>query len=612
MAEPAPHKRIFISYSQYDPHDAAHAQKVLALAQALVADGGLEVELDQFHKNESIKWREWCKQQLEPKHSDSVLMICTEEYCNRVDNTVAADVGRGVWWEGNLIGDQIYRDKGNKRFIPILLGDEPETSIPGVVEGWTWFRLRGLGLASQDTGYRDLYRLLTDQPAIPKPPARDKTLLPPDAGSLGGIAFPPPVIASDPLAQLRARMLSAKTPWELRQVLYELEEQMATRHQWPEARLLKDQLIQAIQPAAQKRPLPSMPSGPHPSRVIWRSWQLVLALAILLLALALLIWFLYFKPPPNNPTKKTLALAQRYLATGRYDEAEKLFTQVKGNAEAQFGAEKAALGFEITQAENVDMAKLGTKLDELLNQHKADADLQLLDGDRYYRLGQMEEARARYLQALTNQCELPEAHFRLGVLSDQAGDSQAAAKHYDEAFSHAPDTPRYGNNLAYLALKQGQYPQAIPQYEAIKYYPLAKLEAAKAHWASGEWDAAREKQRQALRLLDNADIANRPQNRDPWYFDTWDGKPAVHFKSWQEKHCYAVLLLAATMALNNDPGSLPELSPCTATSLDVKSAVAADLKHFVECAKTGRPDWEARSRRFRQSILGSTNGTACQ
>jgi tetratricopeptide (TPR) repeat protein len=611
MAEPAPHKRIFISYSQYDPHDAAHAQKVLALAQALVADGGLEVELDQFHKNESIKWREWCKQQLEPKHSDSVLMICTEEYCNRVDNTVAADVGRGVWWEGNLIGDQIYRDKGNKRFIPILLGDEPETSIPGVVEGWTWFRLRGLGLASNDAGYRDLYRLLTDQPAIPKPTARDKTVLAPDAGSLGGIAIPAPVNESDPLAQLRARMLSAKSVVELRQLLYELEELMATRTLWPEARLLKDQLIRAIHPPppAQMRPLP-VPSAPPASRVVWRGWRLALAI-ILLLALAVLIWF-YAVKPPNTPTQNTLALAQRYLATGSYDEAEKLFSQVKGNADAEFGAEKAALGLAITQAETVDMAKLGTQLDELLDKHPDDADLLLLDGDRYYRLGQMDQASARYLQALTNQPNLPEAHFRLGVLSDQKGCIQAAAKHYEEAFSHAPDTPRYGNNLAYLALKQGEYQQAINKYKAIKYYPLAKLEESKARWASGDGDAALENQRQALRLLDNAEIANRLQNRDPWYVETWDGQPPVHFKTWQEKHCYAALLLAATLALNNDPGSPPELLSCKDTSLAVKSAVAADLRHFVECANTGRPDWGARSRSFRQSILGSTNGTACQ
>ena len=348
-----------------------------------------------------------------------------------------------------------------------------------------------------------------------------------------------------------------------------------------------------------------------PSRTIQRPWQLALAI-ILLLTLALLIWFYAVKPPINNPTQNTLDLAQRYLATGRYDEAGRLFAEVKGNPDAEFGAEKAALGFEITQAENVDMAKLGTKLDELLNKHKADADLQLLDGDRYYRLGQMNEARTRYLQALTNQPNLPEAHFRLGILSDLAGDSQAAAKHYDEAFRRAPDSPRYGNNLAYLALKQGQYQQAIQHYHAIDNYPLAKLEVSKAYWAIGEWDSARENQQQAIELLDNPDIANLPQNRDPWYFDTWDGKPEVHFKSWQEKHCYAELLLAATMALNNDQGLPAGLSPCTETTLDVKSAVAADLRHFVECAKTGKPEWEARSRSFRQSVLGSTNGTACQ
>lgn len=270
MAASAPHKRIFISYSQYDPKDVGHAQKVLALAQALVADGGLEVELDQFHKNELIDWPIWCQQQLKPENADYVLMICTAEYLNRVENTVPADVGRGVWWEGEHITKEIYRDKSNKRFIPVLLGSEPENSIPRSVEGWTWFRLRGFGLANQDTGYRDLYRLLTDQPAIPKPPPRSKTLLPPDAGSLGSIAFPPPVIDSDPLAQLRTRLLSAKSVTELRQVLYKLEEQMATRPLWPEARLLKDQLNLAIQRAEG----PLRPASSVPPRAIRRSWQL--------------------------------------------------------------------------------------------------------------------------------------------------------------------------------------------------------------------------------------------------------------------------------------------------------------------------------------------------
>jgi len=186
MANPSVRpKRVFISYSQYDPTDPEHTSKVLMLAHALVTDGGLDVELDQFHKNEIIDWPIWCQQQLEQENSDYVLMVCTAEYLRRVENKVPAEVGRGVFWEGGHIAKQIYRDKANKRFLPILLGEESENAIPRSLEGWTWFRLLGFGLANRDMGYRDLYRLLTGQPAIPKPQCRVKTLLPPEIVHVG-------------------------------------------------------------------------------------------------------------------------------------------------------------------------------------------------------------------------------------------------------------------------------------------------------------------------------------------------------------------------------------------------------------------------------------------
>jgi tetratricopeptide (TPR) repeat protein len=169
--------RIFVSYAQQSER---HSEAVLALAQAL-NDDGLSVELDRYHQHELIDWPRWCEGQLKPEQSDFVLMICSAEYCRRIDNQVAWDVGRGVFWEGRLIYNAIYLAKANTRFIPVLLGDESDDAVPDVMQGWTRFRLHAFGSATADPGYLDLLRLLTRQPAIPRPIPGPPTLLPPIA-----------------------------------------------------------------------------------------------------------------------------------------------------------------------------------------------------------------------------------------------------------------------------------------------------------------------------------------------------------------------------------------------------------------------------------------------
>lgn len=173
---PAP--RVFISYSQHDP--AGHSLRVRALAQAL-SDNGIDVELDQYHQNELIDWPRWCEEQLRPENSDFVLMMCSTEYKRRIENRVNFDKGRGVFWEGNLIYQYLYKAKANERFIPILLDDEVEESLPLAVANWTRFRLRGFGIASRDVGYRNLYRSLTTQPAVIKPKPGQIISIPPES-----------------------------------------------------------------------------------------------------------------------------------------------------------------------------------------------------------------------------------------------------------------------------------------------------------------------------------------------------------------------------------------------------------------------------------------------
>ncbi|HNJ09068.1 MAG TPA: toll/interleukin-1 receptor domain-containing protein, partial [Plasticicumulans sp.] len=150
--------RVFISYS----HDSeAHRQRVLAFVQALRGHG-IDADLDQFHGETIVHWPTWCRQRMDPEHSDFVLCICTAGYRQRINGNVAPEQGRGVYWEGALMQSELYDGKGNRRFLPVLFDDEPEQSIVECLRGWTQCRVRQHALT--DDGYELLLRILTNQP----------------------------------------------------------------------------------------------------------------------------------------------------------------------------------------------------------------------------------------------------------------------------------------------------------------------------------------------------------------------------------------------------------------------------------------------------------------
>jgi tetratricopeptide (TPR) repeat protein len=156
--------RVFISYS----HDSAeHCDRVLMLAQQLRRDG-IDAELDQFHQDELLHWPRWCEERLRPENSEWVLCICTLEYKHRVEGRVAADVGKGVFWEGTLIYNYLYDEKGNRRCIPVSLNGNPDSDIPATLNGYTRFQITALSLNDPQSGYANLYRLLTGQSTAQK------------------------------------------------------------------------------------------------------------------------------------------------------------------------------------------------------------------------------------------------------------------------------------------------------------------------------------------------------------------------------------------------------------------------------------------------------------
>ena len=184
---------VFISYS----HDSAeHSARVLELANALIGIS-LNVELDQFETHPRQGWLLWCEERLRPENAEYVLVICTPVYRSRVENGVQFDEGRGAFWEGALIHQYIYEEKGNTRFIPVLLGDAPDDSVPFPLRPYTRYRLKAFD--ASDSAFETLYRALTGQPAIVKPPPGPRVQMPPRTPSPPiGAESPPPANVTAP------------------------------------------------------------------------------------------------------------------------------------------------------------------------------------------------------------------------------------------------------------------------------------------------------------------------------------------------------------------------------------------------------------------------------
>jgi len=149
--------KIFISYS-WDSEQ--HKQNVLAFAQQLMSQG-IDVALDQFESFPAQGWANWMLDQIE--QCDYVLIVCTEIYNRRVRRKEDGR-GKGVTWEGTIMTDVLYDDfHQNTRFIPIVFSTEDMPHVPRFLGSVSRF------LVTTKQGYTDLYRYLTQQPAIQKP-----------------------------------------------------------------------------------------------------------------------------------------------------------------------------------------------------------------------------------------------------------------------------------------------------------------------------------------------------------------------------------------------------------------------------------------------------------
>ncbi|HZF11490.1 MAG TPA: TIR domain-containing protein [Thermoanaerobaculia bacterium] len=131
--------KVFVSYAQVPE---SHRWRVAELAASL-RGAGLDVVSD--HDVTSPQgppegWPKWMLDQIE--QADWVLVVCNEAYYRRFRGHEAPGTGLGASWEGAVIGQALYSDgTRNRKFIPILLGDEPAAYVPEPLRGATYYRL---------------------------------------------------------------------------------------------------------------------------------------------------------------------------------------------------------------------------------------------------------------------------------------------------------------------------------------------------------------------------------------------------------------------------------------------------------------------------------------
>lgn len=160
--------RVFVSYS----HDSSdHLNRVLELSNRLRSQG-VDCHIDQYEMSPPEGWPAWTTAQIEA--AQFVLVICTETYARRVAGREVAGKGLGVRWEGAIISQTLYDAGGrNDKFIPVIFDPADAQHVPPFLRPVNRYDL------STPAGYENLYRHLTSQPRVIKPPLGAVQSLPP-------------------------------------------------------------------------------------------------------------------------------------------------------------------------------------------------------------------------------------------------------------------------------------------------------------------------------------------------------------------------------------------------------------------------------------------------
>jgi hypothetical protein len=145
----------FLSYSWDSPH---HKEWVNALGVRLRVDG-IDAHWDELDTRLGDQLPHFMEQAI--RSSDFVLVVCTPKYKLRSDSRVG-----GVGFEGNIITAELLAFGNERKFLPVLRGDDWETSAPSWALGKRYTDLRDDPYSSAEYD-RLLANLLGTLPAAP-------------------------------------------------------------------------------------------------------------------------------------------------------------------------------------------------------------------------------------------------------------------------------------------------------------------------------------------------------------------------------------------------------------------------------------------------------------
>jgi len=128
--------------------------------------------MDQYTPAPPEGWPRWMENEISKAHY--VLLVCTENYHQRVSMNAAPGTGLGALWESHLVFQLLYEaGTVNPKFIPVLPSGGNVAHIPTSLRG-----VQRYNPFSED-GFWDLYRRLTEQPAVQVPTLGKQMVMPP-------------------------------------------------------------------------------------------------------------------------------------------------------------------------------------------------------------------------------------------------------------------------------------------------------------------------------------------------------------------------------------------------------------------------------------------------
>ncbi len=180
--------KIFISYSHDSPE---HEDFVLSLSERL-REGGLNCTIDKDIAFPSEGWPIWIEKQIET--ADFVLILFTPVYLRLFRKEQISGEEKKTVHEGAMITQSLYENCcHNTRFIPLIPDAGEESHIPMMLRGYTCFKI--------PSQYEALYRLLTGQPEVLRPPLGQKKILPPRKPAAFAQSQFPQICAKPPVTQ---------------------------------------------------------------------------------------------------------------------------------------------------------------------------------------------------------------------------------------------------------------------------------------------------------------------------------------------------------------------------------------------------------------------------